>query len=187
MSDFIRNNYEAVNEAVDQEALRQQALLSYYKDGDRVLKSQVIKNCLIGGAVIIVAVAIVVWLFFVKNNGPQFISNPEISGNKDALEQLILNSKPSIENEPFTHSSFTVFHTTSLENGKEVVTGHIYQKSDLEHPYRQYCYYAEDDNDKEYSKKNITLADRKKFGVKGFQITNEKFIQYLKSCNFRDY
>jgi hypothetical protein len=185
MSDFIRNNYEAVNEAIDQEALRQQALLSYYKDGDRVLKSQVIKNWLIGGAVFVVAVAIVVWLFFVKNNDPQFINNPEIGGNKNALEQLILNSKPSIENEPFTHSTFTVFHTTSLENGKEVVTGHIYQKSDLDHPYRQYCYYAEDD--KEYSQKNITLAERKKFGVKDFQITNKKFIQYLKNCNFRNY
>ena len=185
MPDFIENNHKAVNQAVEQEMLRQKSLLLYYNDGSKVLKSQVIKNFLVGGSAFIIAVAIVIWLFFVKSNEPQIIENSEGGSNKEVLDQLILNSKPSIENETFTHSTFTVFHSTSLGNGKEVVTGHVYQKSDLDHPSSQYCYYSE--NNEALSETNITLEKWNKFGVKDFQVTNRELKQYLRSCNFHKY
>ena len=141
------NNFDAVNEHIDNLAIRQRDLLNF----QRLSK---FRNFVISMAILLIALSVAYFIYSYATRLPTVGPSGKVSSIDDVLSRAKgdRRSDTSMDADSVANKvsvDFTVFTTVKLGDDKDIVTGWRYNPSNLEVPNREYCYY------------NLTVADNK--------------------------
>jgi hypothetical protein len=141
------NNFDAVNEHIDNLAIRQRDLLNF----QRLSK---FRNFVISMAILLIALSVAYFIYSYATGLPTVGPSGKVSSIDDVLSRAKgdRRSDTSMDADSVANKvsvDFTVFTTIKLGDDKDIVTGWRYNPSNLEVPNREYCYY------------NLTVADNK--------------------------
>jgi hypothetical protein len=141
------NNFDAVNEHIDNLAIRQRDLLNF----QRLSK---FRNFVISMAILLIALSVAYFIYSYATRLPTVGPSGKVSSIDDVLSRAKGDRRfdTSVDADSVANKvsvDFTVFTTIKLGDDKDIVTGWRYNPSNLEVPNSEYCYY------------NLTVADNK--------------------------
>jgi len=181
MTDYVVNNFEAMNQAIDNEAERARGLLELYKVDRQQSKARIFLYVCVGLASLIFSTGMLVWLVMGDDSPPLQVKEGSVDHSEE-LEKLYASHSTE---ERSVSTKFTVFISSTTETGDEVITGLVYSPEDITLPVEQYCYLQ--GADESGAMAGIQLAELEKEGgviVHAESIAHNKLIEY---CNFESY
>jgi hypothetical protein len=144
------NNFDAVNEHIDNLAIRQRDLLTFQKLSK-------FRNLVISVAILFIALSIAYLIYSYATRLPSAGTMGDVANISNVLDRArggrslesIVGPDSDVESAAKISVDFTVFSTIKIDDDAGIVTGWSYDPANLEVPNREYCYY------------NLTVADNK--------------------------
>ena len=181
MTDYVVNNFEAMNQAIDNEAERARGLIELYKVDRQQSKARMFLYVSVGLASLIFSIGLLVWVVMGDVGPPLQVKEGNVDHSKE-LEKLNVSHSTG---ERSISTKFTVFISSTTETGDEVITGFNYSPEDITLPVKQYCYLK--GADASGAMAGIQLAELDREGgviVHAESIAHNKLIDY---CKFESY
>lgn len=179
----VRQNYDAVNEAIMHEQRKSYELLRFQRASKWELYGNVAIKFGCAASVVILALALGWWLLSDQSDTIYNTTYTSIdSDTKTTLEELADNSPVEVVGGGKIETEFTVFH--SVDHGEfHVVTGWQYMPTDLDSPYSQYCYWSV--SNEGFKEASVYLATMDNSREILWNPVEEQYARHAGDCHFK--